>query len=63
MRKTRPEQNTLRMRKGFCFLPKTIRGETRWLEKATWEERATYWVHAISEQDAGWSWVPIRWID
>jgi hypothetical protein len=31
------EDGEKRIRSGFLFIPKTIGGETRWLETATWE--------------------------
>lgn len=49
---------TRRNNRGFLFLPKTIKGETRWLEKATWEEA---WV--FDGVWGIWIWEPLRWLD
>lgn len=49
---------TLKIVTGFLFLPKTIAGETRWLEKATWERKY------VSSTLAGSAiWISTHWID
>lgn len=45
-----------RVRDGFLLLPRTIGGEARWLERATWGEEYT----------SGYEWLgwePICWLD
>jgi len=34
-----PKLGDTRIKSGFLFLPRCINHETRWLEKATWQER------------------------
>lgn len=38
----KPALNETRIRSGFLFLPMTIGGETRWLERASWVEKYQY---------------------
>lgn len=57
------DEGTKRIRTGFLFFPLTIGGETRWFEKATWEERVTRLVSVFSGSDRGWDWERLRWID
>ncbi len=58
MRKQLPKNHTKRTRTKFLFFPKTIKGEKRWLEKATWEE------YCLSSDTSGQTfWYGIRWID
>lgn len=57
-----------RVSSGFLWLPKTIDGETRWLEKATWkEEYNEYWlVTGLSNSNSffhDYSWDDIEWVD
>lgn len=40
----------------FLWFPKRIRGETRWLEEATWEKT---WYQS---SDIGW-WYGDKWVD
>ncbi len=52
MRYQHPIEGKTRARVGFLLMPRTIEGETRWLEQAMWIERyglrggwrATRWV-------------------
>lgn len=50
-----------RIRAKFLLLPKTVNGETRWLEKATWlEEYDGSWKH----YDLGFGeWRGVEWLD
>jgi hypothetical protein len=43
----------------FLLFPKTIKGETRWLERATWIEKAVLWGNNRGEQ--WYRWEPIGW--
>jgi len=48
----------------FLLLPKKIRQETRWLEKATWKEMYNW--HTKFEPplyEEGWRWEAFKWID
>ena len=48
----------------FLWFPKKINRETRWLEKATWEEE--YQQICESEEECytySYKWIKIRWID
>lgn len=46
----------LRIRSGFLFKPREIKGENRWLERATWLEEFICW-------RSGASWEALMWID
>jgi len=51
-----PTEGDKRIRTSFLLWPKTIKQETRWMEKATWEEI----------YECGFDWcrfIPVRWID
>lgn len=48
-----------RTRSGFLFFPKTIENETRWLERAVWEQLAVH-KHV---QSNGSTYHYGRWID
>jgi len=51
-----PTEGDKRIRTSFLLWPKTIKQETRWMEKATWEE--------IYEPGLDWcQFIPVRWID
>lgn len=52
------KQDDLRERKGFLFLPKTIAGETRWLEFARWAEVYT---NESPSRAIGYYWKPVCW--
>lgn len=58
-----PEQGTLRTVTRFLWYPKEIGHETRFWEKATWEEKVVYWWDDRAGRDARWSWEIVRWID
>ena len=45
-----------RLKVGFLFFPKTINGETRWLEYANWMQHFTY------HYQNGFSWDDIAWV-
>ena len=47
-----------RIHYGFLFFPKTIHGETRWLEKAIWSQEGFY--GAVSGNKY---WLDTNWID
>jgi len=46
-------KKTTRVKIGFLWFPKTINGETRWLEDATWEQQ----FHVPFN-----IWINVRWI-
>jgi hypothetical protein len=56
MRWTDTPLDLKRIKSGFLFFPKWIKGETRWLEYARWEQE--YKPHY-----GGPEWENIRWID
>ncbi len=64
-----PKLGDYRMQKGFLLFPKTICGETRWLEFAEWEEICEFqrefdtggMAYSISVGD--YRWVPFQWSD
>ncbi len=58
MRWSKPIIGARRQKTRFLWLPKTVDGETRWMERVTWEER---WGRDQS-YDTPW-WAPRRWID
>ena len=53
-----PSPGDFRDRGAFLFFPKTINGQTRWLEFATWTEK---FVDATYCTDGTVYWLPIRW--
>jgi len=53
--------NDTRIRTGFLFFPKTIKGVTRWLETATWEQRVEACFGFVSMFE--FEWVDTRWLD
>lgn len=58
-KKQKPTWGTFRERKKFLWFPKTINGETRWLEVSRWQEEfriITGYAPYI------YRWVPIHWI-
>lgn len=58
----RPDNGTLRRRKRFLWFPKTIDGQTRWLETAEWQEYSYRMTDPTSASD--WiSWIPNRWLN
>ncbi len=57
MRWFRPKENTYRTRKGFLLFPKTLDGETRWLEYTQWIQRFVNWPYY------GDLWVDWAWAD
>ena len=58
MRKQLPKDRTKRIKTAFLIFPKTIDGEKRWLEKATWEE------YCLSSDIYGQTfWYGIKWIN
>jgi hypothetical protein len=50
------EKRYTRARKAFLILPKTINGETRWMEWATWSERDY-------NRPGYFGWKPLCWED
>ena len=48
---------------GFLFFPKTINGETRWLEYASWIERLCRMYQPFFETEEGIDWIPKRWVN
>lgn len=58
-----PDIGDKRTRKKFLFLPKTIAGETRWLESAEFEEEyVTIVVASKSGPTQKERWVETKWI-
>jgi len=55
--KSKYKHNQVRQVTKFLWFPKKICGETRWLEKATWEED-----YFLAENFDGW-WTSRKWID
>ena len=65
MRWKAPQVGDTRTRSGFLFLPKTINGETRWLERAEWTERFSG-VHVYCYGEfvrTECKWLLVEWID
>jgi hypothetical protein len=58
--KRRPLDGQFRLRSRFLWAPKTIEGETRWLEFADWWERYSY---TDTDWDTGpsYGWTVVRW--
>jgi len=57
-----PRLGTIRTKTSFLFLPKTIDGVTKWLEKAIWEECFILTSHIpIFKSSEKPVWVPIKW--
>lgn len=54
MRFYQPENGATRINGGWCIFPKTIGGETRWMEWATWDEE-------YKSCKGGRHWVAVRW--
>jgi hypothetical protein len=64
MESKRPEKGTKRTTTRFLLTPLTIKGETRWLKRATYEEEVVYFICGVTGKDfGGWGWKPTRWID
>jgi hypothetical protein len=63
MRSKWPKQGETRVRSGFLWLPMTIDRETRWLERATWEERVSYYGPRGQCNVTSFQWNPDKWID
>jgi hypothetical protein len=63
-KKPEPKIGDRRIRARFLFWPKTILGETRWLEWAKWEEeyatRLEYW-YGFTYQEPYW--IENFWMD
>jgi len=51
-------------RNKFLFLPMTLDGKRKWLQRASWEEEYTE-VDAVVELHEGFPyyWKPLRWVD
>lgn len=56
MKWANPQHGDTRVRKGFLWFPRTIGRETRWLEKAVWEE------HFWTTPDHDRVWLNVRWL-
>lgn len=56
-KRSMPKGGDIRTRRRFLWLPLTIDGETRWLERAVWEEIARY------GRGFGLWWKPYQFID
>ncbi len=55
--KTLPSVRT-RVRDGILIFPKTINGETRWLEWAMWNEEL---IEIDIHGEKFYDWIPTRW--
>ena len=51
-----PKWGDFRERSEFLLLPRTVGGETRWLERGKWEQRYSQPVFD------GADWIDIRWL-
>lgn len=61
-----PKKGDIRTRSGFLWWPKTIAGQTRWLERATWMQGVYYGSPGYYEAVAGlkeWLWFDAEWVD
>lgn len=52
-----PPSGAYQVREAFLWWPKTIHGETRWLERARWEEKCIY-----SDRGEDYRWEPVVWL-
>lgn len=59
MRQVYERQGTARLKTRFLFFPKEIGNERRWLECATWEEKA----EVPYRNQALVYWRPTSWVD
>lgn len=61
----KPVEGTMRVISKFLFFPRTIQGETRWLERAGIRQIRRY--HEDDMRDAYsesfWYWEDERWVD
>ena len=60
--KPQPSNGDTRIKTKFLLFPKKIKGETRWLEKTSWQEECLKYYSAL------WSdyvvrWDEVNWID
>ena len=51
-----PHQGRERDRSGFLLFPKSMQGETRWLERAVWRQR-----YETNYADDGWT--DLEWLN
>ena len=61
--KEQPNHGDTRIVEGFLWFPEKLNGETRWLEKAKWEEKAYGVQRVLTKESAGTRWYPVRWIN
>jgi len=67
-RKKQPKEGATRVKSGFLWLPKYIKGEWRWLETATWKQvRMRRWyavpdVPSHERMQTYLKWVNINWV-
>jgi len=47
----------------FLWWPKTIQGETRWLERATWIGRVCTLESTRTHESVDFQWTDERWLD
>lgn len=52
-----------RVRSGFLLLPRTIGGETRWLERASWVQRMCGSSMLGEPAHEPYRWRDVRWLD
>ena len=55
-----PRPNETRVRTRFLWMPKTIDGQTRWLELAAWQERYSGVVSGVVSRVPVWD--AVRWV-
>lgn len=54
---------TTRIVTKFLYAPLKIRGESRWLEKATWKEEVNQYVYINTGERSRRRWDKVCWID
>jgi hypothetical protein len=55
-KKKEPREGVFRIKRGFLFFPKSIKGEWRWLERAVWQE-----VYITRYMSTG-AWEAVMWL-
>jgi hypothetical protein len=61
MRRTLPKEGDLRVRRGFLLNRKTIDGEERWLEWASWTEEYKHHPRWPGDKEGYVYWTLIAW--
>lgn len=68
IKREQPAVGTRRERKGFLWLPRIIGEETRWLERARWQERYVRWADVLPSSPVvgallGCCWITEKWLN